>query len=217
MKLSDSRTIDLRRLLALTVATALVGAGAAHVAADALANAAPRTFADLLVDTAAIMLVVAVAWWALLVVAVLAEALSGGRLRVSTYAAPAAWRRAVLGLCGAAVIISAGSAAQASGDHGSAEPNGLIELDGVQLPERAVGDRPTPPRSPDAPGSLVTVRAGDSLWSVATGLLPRSASPERVAALTQRLYEANRTVVGPDPDLIRPGMQLRAPTPQEER
>lgn len=52
-------------------------------------------------------------------------------------------------------------------------------------------------------GASYTVREGDTLSGVA-----------RWAAVPggwQRLYEANRAVVGPDPDVIRPGQRLALP------
>jgi nucleoid-associated protein YgaU len=33
------------------------------------------------------------------------------------------------------------------------------------------------------------------------------------AAQWQRVYQANREVIGPDPDALRPGMRLRIPAP----
>ncbi|MEJ7628721.1 MAG: hypothetical protein WKF54_03945 [Nocardioidaceae bacterium] len=62
-----------------------------------------------------------------------------------------------------------------------------------------------------APGLQIVVRAGDSLWWIAERELPVDASLALVAALTQRLYEINRRAIGDDPDLIFPGMTLRAP------
>jgi hypothetical protein len=63
-----------------------------------------------------------------------------------------------------------------------------------------------------APGPrTVVVRAGDSLWSLAASRLPSSAPEAAVDAAWRRLYEHNRTTVGPDPDLIHPGDRLRLP------
>jgi nucleoid-associated protein YgaU len=52
-----------------------------------------------------------------------------------------------------------------------------------------------PTRPPDA-GRVVV--AGDTLWGIAGADWPR-------------WYAANRALVGPDPDLIRPGQRLAPP------
>ncbi len=64
------------------------------------------------------------------------------------------------------------------------------------------------------------VVAGDSLWSIAeralleaTGAAPTAAD---VAAYWPVLHAANRDLVGPEPDLIRPGQRLRIPPPHGE-
>ncbi len=63
------------------------------------------------------------------------------------------------------------------------------------------------PARPEA----VTVQPGDSLWAIAARGLGSSA-PERVAAEWPRWYAENRGTIGDDPDLIRPGQVLEAPT-----
>ncbi|HTE71829.1 MAG TPA: hypothetical protein VK640_01335 [Actinomycetes bacterium] len=92
------------------------------------------------------------------------------------------------------------------------------------------GDRHGWPRraawSADRPArrDAVVVRPGDTLWTLAaTRLADGDPADERaddraVAAAWPRWWHANRAVVGPDPDLIRPGQVLHPPTdPQEER
>ncbi|MFD4993188.1 LysM peptidoglycan-binding domain-containing protein [Cellulosimicrobium cellulans] len=63
----------------------------------------------------------------------------------------------------------------------------------------------------DEPREVVVVR-GDSLWSIAARHLPDGASDAQVADAVQRWYAANVGVVGDDPDLVRPGQVLVAPT-----
>lgn len=63
---------------------------------------------------------------------------------------------------------------------------------------------------------LVTVRQGDTLWSIAAERLPGSPTVEQVVQTWPRWYAANRQLIGPDPDLILPGQQLRAPSPFAE-
>ncbi|WP_256792672.1 LysM peptidoglycan-binding domain-containing protein [Terrabacter sp. Ter38] len=102
-------------------------------------------------------------------------------------------------------------------------------------------EAPAPPRPPDGPGylptqpvsvldadrsqlmaptprpaasahDLVTVRRGDSLWTIAARHLGPGASDAQISREWPRWYAANRDVVGEDPDLIMPGVQLRPPS-----
>lgn len=57
----------------------------------------------------------------------------------------------------------------------------------------------------------VTVRVGDSLWSIAAAQLPDGACDADVAAAWPVLYERNRLTIGPDPDHIHPGQVLVVP------
>jgi hypothetical protein len=56
------------------------------------------------------------------------------------------------------------------------------------------------------------VRPGDMLWRLAEDRLPGSAPAQAVATLVERLHRRNRAVIGPDPDLIRPGEHLVVPS-----
>lgn len=94
-------------------------------------------------------------------------------------------------------------------------------------PTRDPGYLPTaPPRVHDADRSrllapaprivastheLVTVRRGDTLWSIVFRHLGSGASDVEVAHEWPRWFTANRTVIGEDPDLLVPGQQLRPP------
>ena len=98
-------------------------------------------------------------------------------------------------------------------------------LEGLPVPDRAVGrlsDR-SDHRRPDRPGrreidrprpgttergTRLVVRPGDSLWTLTAGLLPRGASVDLIDDGWRLLYRANRSVVGSDPDLLRPGQSL---------
>lgn len=62
------------------------------------------------------------------------------------------------------------------------------------------------------PAGEVVVLRGDTLWSIAARTLPADASDADVAAAVQRWHAANEAVIGGDPDLIRPGQVLVAPT-----
>ncbi len=67
-------------------------------------------------------------------------------------------------------------------------------------------------RDPAEEGTEVTVRAGDSLWSLAAARLGPFASDVDVAREWPRLYQANREVIGGSPHLLQPGMVLRFPS-----
>ncbi len=65
--------------------------------------------------------------------------------------------------------------------------------------------------APASPPPRIVVRRGDSLWAIATQLLPPDASVADIASLTNRLYRVNASTIGLDPDLIIPGMILNPP------
>lgn len=71
---------------------------------------------------------------------------------------------------------------------------------------------PSPRRAPEPAGTAaVTVRAGDSLWSICAADLGPLASDVDIALAWPRLYQANRDVIGSDPGLLLPGQVLRMP------
>lgn len=93
-------------------------------------------------------------------------------------------------------------------------------LAGLPLPDRVPGagvgqaggggrDVPAPNASV-ADGSTHRVRPGESLWSIAEGLLP-DAGVDELDVAWRRIYAVNRVAVGPDPDLLMPGTSLRLP------
>lgn len=57
----------------------------------------------------------------------------------------------------------------------------------------------------------VTVRAGDSLWSLSAARLGPLASDVDIARDWPALHQANRDVIGENPHLLRPGQVLRLP------
>jgi len=71
------------------------------------------------------------------------------------------------------------------------------------------------PRPSSVSHSLVTVRRGDSLWSIARSHLGPDASDADVARAWPRWYAANREAIGVDPDLLVPGLQLVPPGPAD--
>ncbi|QFG68022.1 LysM peptidoglycan-binding domain-containing protein [Ornithinimicrobium pratense] len=65
----------------------------------------------------------------------------------------------------------------------------------------------------EAPTEHVVVRAGDTLWSLTARHLGQQATVQDIAEEWPRWYAANREVIGPDPDRILPGQELRIPGP----
>ncbi|WP_029068436.1 hypothetical protein [Jonesia quinghaiensis] len=63
----------------------------------------------------------------------------------------------------------------------------------------------------DAPSEL-RVAAGDSLWSITSAALPEGATNAEIAAAWPAVYEANRDVIGEDPNNITPGTVITIPT-----
>jgi len=55
------------------------------------------------------------------------------------------------------------------------------------------------------------VMPGDSLWLVARHRLGRMATIAEIAAEWPRWYAANRGVIGPNADVLRPDQVLTAP------
>ncbi|MEO6998039.1 MAG: hypothetical protein ABI112_08150 [Terracoccus sp.] len=82
-------------------------------------------------------------------------------------------------------------------------------------PVRTAGEPSTlltpAPRTASAPIEHVTVRRGDSLWTIVARHLGSGASDAEIAHEWPRWFAANAAVIGDDPDLIFPGQQLVAP------
>lgn len=102
---------------------------------------------------------------------------------------------------------------------------------GLPLPERIgihrgiVLDPPPPERRPaPSPGlsgarpepRSVIVRPGDTLWEIASRDLRPGADTAAISAAWHELYALNRSLIGPDPDLIHPGLRLRLPSAGQE-
>lgn len=60
-------------------------------------------------------------------------------------------------------------------------------------------------------GSPVAVLAGDNLWNIVSSYLGPQSSDVDIALEWPRWYEANRSVIGPDPNTLLPGQVLLPP------
>lgn len=72
-----------------------------------------------------------------------------------------------------------------------------------------------PTRQPDEARQVV-VTAGDSLWSLVEAHLGPGAGDAEVAAAWPAWWQANRSTIGDDPDLLLPGQLLTVPAPVDE-
>ncbi|MDQ0277096.1 hypothetical protein QO003_001399 [Arthrobacter silviterrae] len=75
--------------------------------------------------------------------------------------------------------------------------------------QRSSNDRDRP--VPESGAGTVVVQGGDSLWSIVATALGPDASDVEVADAWPRWYQANRAVIGPDPNIILPGQVLLTP------
>jgi len=75
---------------------------------------------------------------------------------------------------------------------------------------------PKPPTvRPPAPAPKpagYTVRKGDNLWNIVKARLPKGSTDKQILDYTNRTYNANRAVIGNNPNLIKPG-QIIFPNP----
>ncbi len=169
----------------------------------------------------------AVAW--LTAVAVLAAAaavpgVTGGLARrLLGLVAPRAVRRALevaLGLSLAAGPLLGGVANAAAPP--AAPHNAVLSVPSLDRPMTAIPSLDRPLRQPAAaavplldrptqPQRPVTVHRGDSLWLIASRGLGGHPSDAQIAAEWPRWYDANRDVIGANPNLIQPGQHLEPP------
>jgi nucleoid-associated protein YgaU len=60
------------------------------------------------------------------------------------------------------------------------------------------------------------VAPGDSLWGIAERVLGTS-DASRIARYWPKIHRANRDVIGPNPNILRPGEVLQLPAEGERR
>ena len=165
-------------------------------------------FDDLLTAGATWLLIGSAGWLALILGAAALERATAGRLRATSWVGcPPALRRVLLTGLGVALATSPAQAAMSTpgSSGGTTAGAGTSATQGLPSPARPVGPSP-------ADRQRLVVRQGDVLWRLAEGRLPRTAASAEVADLVRRLHDRNRQVIGPDPDLIRPGQRLIVPT-----
>lgn len=209
-------------LLVLAVAGYLAPAAAVvlltravEVLLRSLAAAGP-TLDPLLGLAACVMSSLLLGWWVLGVSIATWSQLAPRACRVHALAlrlSPPLARRTVVTLLGTALAVGAAAPVAAlERPRPHLDPSARSDLAGWSA------DRPAAPvavSTPEAGGrdSLVVVRTGDTLWDIAAHALGPGAGPGSVDRAWRRWYAVNRAVVGPDPDLLRPGLHLRAPDP----
>ncbi len=75
---------------------------------------------------------------------------------------------------------------------------------------RVSRSNPASPARTETSGSTYTVRAGDSLWSIASAVLGPHATPAQIAREVHRLWRLNAAAIGTgDPNLLGIGVKLR--------
>lgn len=153
--------------------------------------------------------------------------------RVRDRVAPAAVRRCagiLLGVTIAGSLVPGAAATQTAVAAAAPAPSWTVAsaaaVASAAVPEPAPEPEWTPaPVRPQPPVSLtaqrtevadeapaeVVVRRGDTLWDLAAAHLTPEATDSEIAAAWQRWYAENRSVIGPDPDLILPGQVLTVP------
>jgi nucleoid-associated protein YgaU len=162
-----------------------------------------------------------------------------GHLRLAALSA-AASPAFLLRLAGAVVglnlmvvpVAHASPPADTAGPPASTGPANTAVIEPLWQPAHPAGEavdpswRPTPPAG--APGIVakpltrhdlegprsVTVTAGDSLWHLAAAELGPLATDAEIAERWPDWHAANRTTIGQDPSLIRPGQTLVVPPPR---
>lgn len=218
--LTSSRSVSVRAVALWLGVTGALGL-LARVALPATADAAHRTFAELLVVGCAVAaLLAATGLWIVTTIVVVDVLRSGPGVRRT--AGPV--RALLLAACGVAAL--AGTTQPAHADPRPVEPPQTTAhddspLEGLPLPDRATGPdrairgaqpRVAPPRDvPPHPAGRVRVRPGDSLWAIAEAELGAGATPAQIAAYWPEIHLANQAVIGDDPHLIQPDQRLELP------
>lgn len=186
----------------------------AWLAADGLDRA--------LVELCAALLWLAGLWLALGLAAAAAARLPGSIGRAAARSAgmllPHMLQRVVIGSAGLGVLLAPVAAAASTPQPRDVRPSSAApSTPGLPAPAWPVDPPASVTSTSPCPASsaAVTVRRGDSLWSIARRRLGPTAGPSQIAAEWPRWYGANRGAIGADPDLIHAGLVLLAPSDRD--
>jgi hypothetical protein len=211
--MNDLPTASRARCLAVgLVTTAGALATIAWAAPDVRATREAATFDQLVVGVAATALTGCALWAWLVTGLVVVQALTG-RSGAKMPGVPRRLRAVVLVACGVA-IAAPGAAAHADDVPG---PDQREVLAGLPPPERVAGAVLAERGSAIRRAPVHVVRPGDTLWDIAAADLGGRADPAGVTDHWQAIHALNASVIGADPDLIRPGQRLRMPGPPKSR
>jgi nucleoid-associated protein YgaU len=215
--------VSVARLTATTATVAVIGAALGALAPHPVATAAALTAPQRLADTAgpdAVVLAVAGllawlvwAWAALGLLLTAASALPGalGALArlLLRIAVPAGLRRAASLALGVGIGLNAPFLA---GTALAATTTATTTATTAPVPDWPAAPSPPAPAPPSTAGHVVV--RGDCLWLIARGALEAAGdrpSDADVATSVRAWWTANQAVIGPDPDLLRPGQVLQPP------
>jgi len=80
-----------------------------------------------------------------------------------------------------------------------------------------LSDQPIPAPASLAEAAMYEVQRGDSLWRISAATLTDSGghrpTSADIARFWPRIFQANRSLIGDDPNLILPGQHLTIPEP----
>lgn len=137
--------------------------------------------------------------------------------RAARILGPRWWRHFILVTCGLGLSVP-GLALAAdeidTSDKERCEQECSSGLSGLPMPDLPIDKSKNQPASPAADtqdSRDITVRPGDSLWLISSSQLTATASNGAIADRVADLYDANRSTIGNDPDLIYPGQLLTPP------
>lgn len=171
----------------------------APTAPAAVGDLRGQSFPDALLSLACLVQLTLSAWVVLTVVLTLAR-LPGPVLRA--IAPPLLHRALFAGAAGALALAPAHADPQSVPSQSEAH-----DVVGLRLPDRPFAHAvPVVDRR-----ETVVVRPGDTLWAIAARSLPADASDTEIARACARWHDANRGVIGADPDLIFPMQRLITP------